>query len=65
MEFLKKQNKILLTTHSKEKLHQYKLPEKRVLRVLKKPERNEEEIVPRTIAVIQTTGTKSIQKKSG
>jgi len=56
-------NQILWTKHSKEKLRQYQLSEKRALRVLKKPERKEEGIVPGTIAVMQTAGTKKHPKE--
>jgi hypothetical protein len=63
MEFLKKQDKILWTRHSKEKLRQYQLSEKRVLRVLRKPERREEGIAPGTIAAMQTVGTKKSPKE--
>ena len=63
MELIISQNQILWTKHSKEKLQQYQLSEKRVLRVLKKPERKEEGIAPGTIAVMQTAGTKKSQKE--
>jgi hypothetical protein len=50
--------KIVWTTHSKFKMRQYKLSEKRVLRILRKPDRIEEGIAPNTIANMQITGTK-------
>lgn len=40
------------------KLRQYRFSEKRVLRILRKPDRKEEGIAPGTIAVMQITGTK-------
>jgi hypothetical protein len=46
------------TKHSKEKMQQYQLSEKRVKRVLRKPDRVEEGIAPNTIAIMQSTGTK-------
>lgn len=49
---------IFWTKHSKEKMGQYNLSEKRILKVLRKPERKEEGIVPGTIAAMQTVGTK-------
>jgi len=46
------------TKHSKGKMQQYQLSEKRVLRILRKPDREEEGIAPGTIAAMQITGTK-------
>jgi len=46
------------TTHSKIKMRQYGFSEKRVLRILRKPDRKEEGIAPNTIANMQITGTK-------
>jgi len=46
------------TKHSKAKLRQYQLSEKRVLRVLRKPDRKEEGIAPGTTAAMQIAGTK-------
>ena len=46
------------TTHSKMKMRQYRFSEKRVLRILRKPDRIEEGIVENTIANMQITGTK-------
>ena len=51
-------SKIFWTTHSKLKMRYYRLSEKRVLRVLKKPDRKEEGIVEGTIANMQISGTK-------
>ena len=58
--FLKLPNeeKIYWTKHSKGKMRQYRLSEKRVLRILRKPDRKEEGIAPGTIADMQITGTK-------
>lgn len=61
MIFLKIPNeneRFFWTKHSKEKMRYYQLSEKRVLRVLRKPERKEEGIAPGTIANMQVTGTK-------
>ena len=55
---LPEEEKISWTKHSKEKMRQYGLSEKRVLRVLRHPERKEIGVAPRTIAVMQITGTK-------
>ena len=52
------EEKIFWTNHSKAKMNQYALSEKRVLRVLRKPERKEEGIAPKTLAAMQVTGTK-------
>ena len=52
------EEKIFWTQHSKVKMNQYALSEKRVLRVLRKPERKEEGIAPKTLAAMQVTGTK-------
>lgn len=50
--------KILWTTHSKFKMRQYRFSENRILRILRKPDRIEEGIAPKTIAAMQITGTK-------
>jgi len=50
--------KVFWTKHSKVKMRQYGLSEKRVLRILRKPERKEEGIAPKTVAAMQITGTK-------
>jgi len=49
---------IYWTKHSKSKMRQYRLSEKRVLTILRKPDRKEEGIAPGTIAAMQVTGTK-------
>lgn len=46
------------TKHSKEKMRQYQLSERRIKRVLRNPDRIEEGIAPNTLAVMQITGTK-------
>ncbi len=58
LKSLKPNEKIKWTQHSKGKMRQYQLSEKRVLRVLRKPDRKEYGIAPKTIAVMQTTGSK-------
>jgi hypothetical protein len=50
--------RVFWTRHSKNKMRQYRLSEKRVLRILRKPDRREEGIAPGTIACLQITGTK-------
>jgi len=50
--------RIYWTKHSKAKMRQYQLSEKRVLRVLRKPDRKEEGIALGTTAAMQITGTK-------
>jgi len=50
--------KVFWTRHSKDKMRQYQLSEKRVLKVFRRPNRKEEGIAKGTIAVMQTTGTK-------
>jgi hypothetical protein len=46
------------TKHIKEKMKEYQLSEKRLLRVFRNPERKEEGIAPGTVAVMQTVGKK-------
>lgn len=46
------------TKHSIEKMRYYGLSEQRVKRVLRNPDRVEEGIVPLTIAIMQSTGSK-------
>jgi len=46
------------TRHIKEKMREYQLSERRLLKILKNPERKEEGIAPDTIAVMQTAGRK-------
>jgi len=54
----KNTEKIFWTKHSEMKMRQYRFSEKRVLRILRKPDRVEEGIAPETIAAMQITGTK-------
>lgn len=57
-DFRLNKEKFFWTKHSRAKIRYYQLSEKRVLRVLRKPERVEEGIAPKTLAVMQVTGTK-------
>lgn len=50
--------KIIWTQHSKAKMRQYRFSEKRVLSILRKPDRKEEGIALGTFANMQITGTK-------
>jgi len=52
----KNKSKIHWTRHIKEKMKEYQLSERRILKVFKNPERMEEGIVPETVAVMQTAG---------
>ena len=54
----KNSEKIFWTKHSQMKMRQYRFSEKRVLRILRKPDRKEVGIAPGTIANMQVTGTK-------
>ena len=58
LKFSRGEQKIYWTKHSKAKMRQYNLSEKRVLQVLRKPKRQEEGIALATIAAMQITGTK-------
>lgn len=58
LDLPKNKEKIIWTNHSKEKMKYYRLSDKKVLHVLRKPERKEEGIALGTIAVMQTSGTK-------
>ncbi len=58
LKFSKTQNQIFWTKHSRQKMRQYNFSEKRLLRILRKPDRKEEGIAPGTIAAMQITGTK-------
>jgi hypothetical protein len=49
---------IFWTKHAKAKMRQYQFSEKRVLRILRQPDRREEGILPGAIAQMQITGTK-------
>ncbi len=54
----KKEESFFWTKHVRQKMRQYHLSEKRVLRILKKPDRKEQGIAEGTIAHMQITGTK-------
>jgi hypothetical protein len=54
----KETKEIRWTRHIKEKMKQYQLSEKRLIRIFKNPERKEEGVAPRTIAVMERAGTK-------
>jgi hypothetical protein len=58
MKLLEGGEKLYWTKHSRAKMRQYNLSESRLKRVLRKPDRKELGIAPRTIAVMQITGTK-------
>lgn len=51
-------NGIHWTNHIKEKMRQYQLSERRILRVFRNPDRKEIGVAPETIAAMQTAGTK-------
>ena len=50
--------KIIWTSHSRDKMRYYRLSEQRIKRVLRNPLRVEEGVAPRTIAVMQPAGSK-------
>ena len=58
MKLLEESEKTLWTKHVQAKMRQYRLSESRIRRVLRKPDRKDLGIAPRTIAVMQITGTK-------
>ncbi len=58
MELSDKKEKIYWTWHAKEKMRYYRLSEKRLKRILKEPDRKEIGIAPRTVAVMQNSGTR-------
>ena len=55
--------KIVWTTHSKEKMRYYGLSDKRVLSIFRKPGRKEEGIALGTVAAMQPSGTKKHPKE--
>ena len=55
---LPQQEKIHWTNHSKDKMRYYRLSERKVLSIFKRPKRREEGVAPRTIAAMQPSGTK-------
>jgi len=58
MKLLEESEKTYWTKHVQAKMRQYRLSESRIRRVLRKPDRKDLGIAPRTIAVMQITGTK-------
>ncbi len=58
MKLIKNEEKLYWTRHARGKMRYYNLSEKRVKRVLRKPNRKELGIAPSTTAVMQITGTK-------
>jgi hypothetical protein len=48
------------TRHIKEKMKEYQLSERKLLRILRNPERREEGIAPGTVAVMQSGGRKRL-----
>jgi len=46
------------TKHIKEKMREYQLSERKLLKIFRNPERKEEGIAPKTVAVMQTAGRK-------
>ena len=54
----KNTNEITWTKHSIEKMRFYGLSENRLKRVLRNPNRKEDGIVPKTLAVMQRTGSR-------
>ncbi len=58
LRFPQNTQNIRWTNHVQRKMRQYQLSEKRVLRVLRKPDRKEEGIAEGTLANMQRTGTK-------
>jgi hypothetical protein len=46
------------TKHIKEKMKEYQLSERKLLKIFRNPERKEEGIAPDTVAVMQTGGRK-------
>lgn len=55
---LKDSPKIFWTNHAKEKMRFYRLSSSRMLRVLRHPKRKEEGVAPRTVAAMQSAGSK-------
>jgi hypothetical protein len=54
----KNKKEIHWTKHIKEKMREYQLSERKLLRIFRNPERKEEGIAPETVAVMQTGGRK-------
>jgi hypothetical protein len=58
LDLRKEKEKIVWTNHVKDKMRYYRLSEKRVLNILRRPRRKEEGIAEGTVAAMQPTGTK-------
>jgi hypothetical protein len=58
LDLHKGKEKIVWTNHVKEKMKYYRLSEKRVLNILRRPGRKEKGIAEGTVAAMQATGTK-------
>jgi hypothetical protein len=56
----KDKKEIHWTKHIKEKMKEYQLSERKLLRIFRNPERKEEGIAPGTVAVMQTGGRKRL-----
>ena len=54
---LAKQKSLYWTAHSRAKMRQYKLSEQRVKRIIHSPKRIEEGIAPKTVAMMQSSGS--------
>jgi len=52
------EEKFYWTAHSRQKMRYYRLSESRVKRVFRQPDRKEEGVAPRTIALMQRSGTR-------
>ena len=65
MNFIEPKNcrNYLWTSHSKRKLFQYGLTPNGVKRIIKNPDRKEEGIAEKTVAVMKDKSTKSMQKE--
>jgi len=55
---LAEQEKLYWTKHSREKMQYYRISQNRIKRVLRSPDRKEIGIAPKTIALMQQSGTK-------
>jgi hypothetical protein len=60
---LPQKEKIVWTTHSKEKMKYYRLSETMVLGIMRRPKRREEGIAPGTVASMKPSGTKKNPKE--
>jgi len=57
------EGEIIWTKHAEKKMKYYRFSRKRVLKILKNPDRTEEGIAPETIASMQITGSKKHPKE--